>query len=132
MWDNWNPNVSPLCDVFRESVKFVNEDILLHLPKSKNDQVRNGHALSPSEDLCGLIRALCSLFKQYPKADTQLQFGTSCGSFKKKLVANKLAEALLKAGLDPSTYSGHSFRRGTASTAVAAGIPRHGLKATGR
>ncbi len=36
------------------------------------------------------------------------------------------------AGIDPTTYSGHSFHRGAANTAVAAGIPRDEVKGMGR
>jgi integrase len=133
-WESWDPATSPLSLLSRGSVKFVDQGILLHLPKSKTDQFRIGHdiLLSPSGDSCCPVRALQSLFERYPKPLTDPLFSTSCGSFNKKWFTDKLTEALLKAGIDPTTYSGHSFRRGAANTAIAAGIPRDEVKGLGR
>jgi hypothetical protein len=105
-WDSWNPT-SHLFQLSRGSVKFTDKGILLHLPKSKTDQFRSGHdiPLSPSGDSCCPVRALHTLLDHYPRPPTDPLFSTSCGPFNKKWFMDKLMEALLKAGLDPMTYS---------------------------
>ena len=44
----------------------------------------------------------------------------------------ELWKALLGVGWDPNYYSGHSFRRGAATTAAASGIPDSHIKLLGR
>jgi integrase len=44
----------------------------------------------------------------------------------------KLHYLLLAVGVDPSGFSGHSFRRGAASTAMAVGIPYDDIMRLGR
>jgi hypothetical protein len=133
-WDSWNPVTSPLTSLSRGSIKFVNQGVLLHLHMSKTDQFRVGHdiPLSPSGDFCCPVRALRTLFEHYPRSGTDPLFSTSCGPFNKKWFMDKLTKALLKAGIDPTTYTGHSFRPSAANTAVAAGIPRDEVKGMGR
>ena len=133
-WDSWNPATSPLTSLSRGSIKFVDQGVLLHLPMSKTDQFRVGHdiPLSPSGDPCCPVRTLRILFERYPKPATDPLFSTSCGPFNKKWFTDNLTRSLLKAGIDPTTYSGHSFRRGAANSAVAAGIPRDEVKGMGR
>jgi hypothetical protein len=43
-----------------------------------------------------------------------------------------LTSTLLKASYDPTTYSGHSFWRWAANSAIAAGIPTEEIKKMGR
>ena len=133
-WDSWNPTTSPLISLSRGSIKFVDQGVLLHLPMSKTDQFRISHdiPLSPSGDPCCPIRALHTLFECYLRPATDPLFSTSCGPFNKKWFTDKLTGALLKADIDPTTYSGHSFHHGAANTAVAAGIPRDEVKGMGR
>ena len=45
---------------------------------------------------------------------------------------SRLHATLLAAGIVPTSYSGHSFHRGAANTAAAAGIPKSGIKELGR
>ena len=50
---------------------------------------------------------------------------------KQQFVA-RVRRALSSSGIDPSHYSGHSFRIGAATTAAAAGVPDHVIKTLGR
>jgi hypothetical protein len=59
-------------------------------------------------------------------------FSTSCGPFNKKWFMDKLAEVLIKAGIDPMIYLGHSFYYSIVNTTITAGIPRDEVKGMSR
>ena len=52
--------------------------------------------------------------------------------FMKSQFVAGVGHALAAAGLDPSKYSGHSFRIGAATSAAVVGIPDHLIKTLGR
>lgn len=54
------------------------------------------------------------------------------GSFDYEYFTTRLRSALLHAGIDPTGYSGHSFRRGAANTAALAGIDKKDIMDMGR
>ena len=123
-----------LSHISRGAVQFTSNGVLLHLPKSKTDQFRQGKniAISPANDAACPVAALQLLFQKYPRSDTEPLFSRTLGPFNKQWIAEKLTSTLLKAGHDPTTYSGHSFRRGAANSAIAAGIPIDDVKKMGR
>ena len=118
----------------RNSIQFTPEGALLHLPKSKTDQFRQGHTipLAFSGDSTCPVTALQTLFTTFPKPGPDPLFCRSLGPFNKRWLADNLSTALLQAGYDPTTYSGHSFHREAANTAVTAGISQENVKILGR
>ena len=132
-WESWDAN-KHTTHMTRESVQFTTEGVLLHLPKSKTDQFRQGHTipLAFSGDSTCPVKALQMLLTAYPKPKSEPLFSRTLGPFNKRWLADNLSTALLHAGYDPTTYSGHSFRRGAANSAVAAGISRENVKILGR
>ena len=118
----------------RESVQFTTEGVLLHLPKSKTDQFRQGHTipLAFSDDSTCPVKALQMLLTIYPKPKFAPLFSHTLGPFNKCWLPDSFTTAPLHAGYDPTTYSGHSFHRGAANSAVATGISRENIKILGR
>ena len=106
----------------------------MHLPKSKMDQFREGTTLtlSPASDPSCPVIALKRLFEAQPKPSSAPLFSRLLGPFNKRWFSSRITQALLDAGINPSHYSGHSFRRGAANTAVAAGAPLQTVKLMGR
>ena len=134
-WDKWDPHLSPLTHVSRKSVTFTPEGVIIHLPKSKTDQIRAGVnlTLSFANDTSCPVQALRHLFKTYPKPDSALLFARSIGAFNKRWFSENITTTILKAGIpNASKYSGHSFRRGAANTAIGAGLSFDELKTLGR
>jgi hypothetical protein len=132
-WDSWS-ELSFITHISRGAVHFTNDGVLLYLPKSKTDQFRQGNniAISPANDIGCPVTALRRLFQKYPKPNSEPLFSRILGPFNKQWITDNLTSTLLKAGYDPTIYSGHSFRRGAANSAVAAGIPTEEIKKMGR
>jgi hypothetical protein len=133
-WDEWNPLSSPLLSVSRGSVSFTEQGALLVLPRSKTDQfgVGNTIPLAAANDACCPVAALRVLYTKYPKPASSPLFSRASGPFDKTWLSHNITRSLLKAGMDPQHFSGHSFRRGAANSAVAAGIPKDQIKDLGR
>ena len=128
-WDIWAER-SHLTNLSRASVQFMaHNNVLLHLPASKTDQFRRGIMipLSSVHDSTCPVAALRRLIQRYPKLRTDPLFSRSLGSFNQTWVIHRLRTLLLAAGINPVAFSGHSFRRGAANTAVTAGISRAGI-----
>ena len=132
-WDTWNAESSS-SHLSRQSIKFTTKGVLLLLPKSKTDQYRKGHTipLAFSNDATCPVNSLKTLITKYPKPRSDPLFTRLSGSFNKRWLSYNLALSLRQAGYDPTHYSGHSFRRGVANTAIAVGIPRDDIKTLGR
>ena len=132
-WSKWDSQ-SFLLHLSRGSVQFVHNGILLHLPASKSDPFRKGVfiPLSKSSDTTCPVSALQLLFQRYPKSDTDPLFCRIQGAFDRKWVLSKISQSLLLAGINPKGYSGHSFRRGAANSALKAGISRKNIMQMGR
>ena len=107
----------------------VFDDLMRRSPNPPN--LHHIIPLSPSGDSMLSNSSATHTLQPYPKPATYPQFSSLCGPFNRKWFTDKLTEALLKAGLKPTTYSGHSFRRGAANTEIAAGIPKDEIKAMG-
>jgi hypothetical protein len=127
-WSKWD-NQSFLLHLSCGSVQFVHHGILLHLPASKSDPFRKGVSipLSKSSDTTRPVSTLELLFQKYPKSNTDPLFCRIQGAFNRKWVLSKISQTLLLAGINPKGYSGHSFRRGAANSALKAGISREDI-----
>jgi len=132
-WSKWDSQ-SFLLHLSRGSIQFVHDGILLHLPASKSDPFRKGVSipLSKSSDTTCPVSTLQLLFRKYPKSDTDPLFCRMQGAFDRKWILSKISQTLLLAGISPKGYSGHSFRRGAANSALEAGISRTDIMQMGR
>jgi hypothetical protein len=132
-WSSWD-HQSAVQRLSRGSVQFVHNGVLLQLPASKSDPFRKGVSipLSPSGDSICPVAALHNLFDRYPKPASAPLFCRLCGPFDRAWALRKVSQALLFAGINPTGFTGHSFRRGAANSALKAGIARTDIMKMGR
>src|SRR5579859_5478369 len=132
-WLTWN-NQSFLQSLSRGSIQFVPDGVILQLLASKTDPFRTGVSipLSPSGDIACPVSALRTLVQRYPRTAPAPLFSQLIGPFDRKWVLSKLRQALLFAGINPAGFSGHSFRRGAANSALKAGLSREDITKMGR
>lgn len=136
--NSFDPNIH----VTRSSIRFmpstINPDhVILTLPASKTDPFRKGVTIyissAPNSPSTCPVSALLHLFTVDPRPLNSPLFITSDHNplTRSRFIA-RLHKALLDAGLQPHGYSGHSFRRGAASAAAAAGFLDHEIQQLGR
>jgi len=134
-WDTWTAT-SHETHLSRHSVLFKSDSTLaLHLPYSKTDPFRRGVTiqLARAPDISCPVAALSSLFQRFPTSSpTAPLFSRLSGPFSSAWVIDRLRALLLAAGIDPTGYSGHSFRRGAASTAMDMGLSKQEIRTLGR
>jgi len=139
-YDKWD-STSPTIAVTRSSITFEPKTVSLLLPRSKSDPFRKGITIpmpATDKDTCPR-RAIKLLFKLYPApGNTPLFCRESIDGYKnqrfftRKWFINNVHDLLLKAGINPAGYNGHSFRRGAAHTVAAAGMSDNEIKTLGR
>ncbi|TFY57507.1 hypothetical protein EVJ58_g6982 [Rhodofomes roseus] len=132
---------TPATSLTRGSVQFFPSleapaHVLLSLPSSKTDPFRRGVsvliAAAPGTSTCA-VAALQHLFTVDPRSPTAPLFVADDGSpLTRSNFITRLKLLLPAAGLDPTGYSGHSFRRGAASSAAAAGYSDFEIQQLGR
>lgn len=121
-----------------EDLQFTNDGLIVHLARSKTDQEGQGttkgipyggtpatcpvRAVRAWLDAAGL--AAGALFRPISKAGRVLERRLTDRS-----VALVIKGYCARAGLDPASFSGHSLRAGLATSAAAAGVPYHTIKA---
>ena len=133
-WDTWTSQ-SHLIQLSRGSIQFTSDgNALLHLPASKTDQFRQGTIipLAASHDSTCPVSALKTLFHRYPNKNIDPLFTRVIGSFDGTWLIQRLHSLLRAAGINPDGFSGHSFRRGAANSALQAGISKQDIKTMGR
>ncbi|KAJ8472984.1 hypothetical protein ONZ45_g16464 [Pleurotus djamor] len=133
----FDPNVH----LSRSSIKFVPSvgnatHIVLTLPASKTDPFRKGVSIyissAPGAHTCP-VTALSHLFTSHPLPPSSPLFVMSDGNpLTRSVFIAKLKTALLAAGIQPTGYSGHSFRRGAATAAASSGFLDHEIQQLGR
>ena len=115
----------------RRSVTLHKDHLELTLPASKTDPFRRGITLNVAasgDDACP-VQALRRLFRWEALPDSPL---FSWGSaFTRQSVTGKLREILIQIGIE-GHYSGHSFRRGAATSARLAGLSDEEIQLLGR
>ncbi len=111
----------------------------LFIKKSKTDRMGNGHwaqFFSNGTPSCPFAAVISNYFVVFRKSALPsdplfvLQDGVSEPS--KVFIINKLKDTIRLLGLDPLQFSGHSFRRGGATSMAAAGVPDYIIKHVGR
>lgn len=78
------------------------------------------------------ISALLKYLEVRGKREGPLFVRTDGSPLSRDYLVRKVQQALALAGIDRGSYSGHSFRIGAATSAAAAGVPSHLIKALGR
>jgi len=121
-----------------KDVKFFNEDKMfsLFLKQSKTDRLSNGVEIfigCSAHDICAycmLKQFLCSRSDMDPSAPLFADCHVSV--LRKSYFVNATRLALSAMGLNPSLYSGHSFRAGSATSGAQCGFNHWELKMLGR
>jgi hypothetical protein len=139
-YSSWNASSHELF-VSRGSIRFNKESVTLTLPRSKSDPFGKSVPISmpATNDRICPREALKLLFAHFPASRNAPLFcqnhpyGHQSGMyFTRDWFINSLRDLLIKAGINPVGYNGHSFRRGAAHSAAAAGMSDNEIKALGR
>ena len=107
----------------RGSISLQEDRLLLVLPASKTDPFRQEVTLTISaacDEACA-VKSLRNLFEQFPKSHYSPLFSSPAGTFNRGYVIKKLQEDMNILGYG-GNYTGHSFRRGAATSARLAGL----------
>jgi integrase len=118
----------------RGDVSLRTDHAVLRLRHSKSDVEKKGVDIllaATNDDLCP-VEALRSLFGTDPLPDTSPLFRLQRGGFPKSYLTDKIRSRLRAAGIDPTSYSGHSLRRGAAQEAADKGISEQEIQLLGR
>ena len=108
--------------------------VILRIKASKTDPFRAGVNLylgKTDSDLCPVAALLAYIHSRGTDAGPLFRFEDGTPLTRVALV-RELRSAISHAGVDPSPYSGHSFRIGAATTAAAVGIQDNIIKMLGR
>lgn len=117
------------------SVEFANDKThaIITLPASKTDPFRQGVKVVapavPGEE-CP-VRALTALICNRPHTDPLFHL-TRQQSFPRSHFVDTLNQTLKAVGVDPTGFSGHSFRRGAATWAAQSGCSEDEVQVMGR
>jgi integrase len=122
-------------------ISFTKDTVTLLLPKSKTDATAKGThiPMAATNDAICPRAALIKLFTTYPSPPNSPLFAR-CYAFSYNLgimftwnsFVDNIRIYLSKCSMDPSKYNSHSFRRGAAHSATAAGIPESEIQVLGR
>jgi integrase len=131
----------PSLNLSRDCIQFLPSfenctHIILTLPGSKTDPFCKGVSLTiaaaPGRPSCP-VDAIKRLFSEFPRAGTAPLFeGLDGKPLHYNTFLKGIRAALEAAGLNPSLFAGHSFRRGAASEAAAAGYSDYEIQLLGR
>ena len=106
----------------------------IHVKSSKTDPTRKGVDLlvgRTGNSLCPVVAMLRYLSMRGIDDGPLFREGNGNPLSRQNLIA-KVRQALQQAGVDPSHYSGHSFRIGAATTAASRGISDTTIQILGR
>ena len=117
----------------RRNVRLYKDHIELSIPSSKTDPFRRGITLTiaaGSDEACPL-RSLTNLLTRFPSPRGAPLFFTGPTPFTRELVVEALRWTLRQCGIQ-GHYSGHSFRRGAATSARESGVSDDMIQILGR
>lgn len=137
-----NVTFNPAINLTRGSIKFLPDmdhadRAILTLPASKTDPFRKGVSIviaaAPGSITCP-VAAVREVIQAAPGDTSSPLFeGFATGiALTRDLFITRLKTLLFANGYDSSLYSGHSFRRGAASSAAAAGYADFEIQLLGR
>ena len=131
---SYNPVVHlPIMDASLDSAEDP-RTVVVHIKASKTDPFRTGVNIflgKTSMELCPMSALLTYISVRGLEPGPLFRFEDSSPLTRDALV-REVRHALMTAGLDPTPYSGHSFRIGAATTAAAAGMEDSVIKILGR
>lgn len=133
---------NPSIHLSRSSIQFIPSfdnpaHVHLSLPASKTDPFRTGVTIliaraPPGSSTCP-VSALLHLYTINPKPLDAPLFSDAIGSaLERNTFISLLKSRLAAINLDESQYSGHSFRRGAATSAASAGYSDFEIQLLGR
>jgi hypothetical protein len=130
----------PSAHLTRGSIEFLPSfdnpsHIAVTFPASKTDPFRKGVTIfiSAVDASTCAVKALRALFIRDPRPPDAPMFCNQDGSpLQHSTFVASLRMLLTAAGFDSSQYAGHSFRRGAASSAAAAGFTEFEIQQLGR
>ena len=108
--------------------------VIVHIKASKTDQFRQGVNVflgRTDNELCPVAAMLAYIAVRGVEAGPLFRYEDKTPLTREALV-REVRSALQQGGIDPTPYSGHSFRSGAASTAAAAGVQDSLIKILGR
>lgn len=127
---------SELVGIQIEDLTFSDEGLMVLLPKSKADQEGHGESIaipySSNESICPVKATLAWLQASHISQGALFRGITRFGVIKQSQLSDKTVARVIKkyaelVGFDPSQFSGHSLRRGFATTAAQAHISTLGI-----
>jgi hypothetical protein len=127
-------------DLTRSSIQFEEDRLLLTLPSSKKDPFRKRVTitLSASSDGACRVTAMRHLYELCPSWTPLAPLftrppgdGPGSEAFTREYLVQHLPELLRQLGV-MGAYSGHSFRRGLATSAKAVGLADNEMQLLGR
>ena len=106
----------------------------VHLKASKTDPFRTGVDVFVGRTKCKLcpVAAVLSYMVKRGQGKGPLFVFTSGKPLTRARFVAEVKEALTMAGMDSTSYSGHSFRSGAATTAASRGLDETTIKMLGR
>ena len=106
----------------------------IHLQQSKTNPFRQGHSMTLKATLTSTcpVRAINQFAEVTTLQSGPLYYGGYFTPLSRDQLTSVLRHLLQQAGYQQDSYSSHSFKIGTATTAAAAGLPAWLIKALGR
>jgi hypothetical protein len=131
------PNdLSPHLNITIDDLKLLNGKGLLHLKSSKTDIERRGVDVRLFRTRTSVCPVTCLKtflqFRNNNKPDSSLFCLPNGQPLTRRAFVTNLKHLLVRLGISPISYSGHSLRIGAATSAAAVGIPDHLIKVLGR
>lgn len=117
----------------RKSVNILDDQLTISLPASKTDPFRQGITLTvaATKDKACAIASMRNLYDKYPTSPETPLFQQEKGAFTREFVTSNLRTYLYRLKYE-GNYSGHSFRRGAATSAKEAGLTDNEIQLLGR
>ena len=117
----------------RESVSLQDGKLFLSLPASKTDRFRKGVtlAIAAAPDKACAVSSFQNLFTRFPKPSSTPLFHSSIGPITKEYFTARLRLDIKNLGIK-GNFSGHSFRKGAATSAERNGLTREKIQLLGR
>lgn len=117
-------------------IRFVQQGLILNVERSKTDQCGKGNKIGVPyargrycpvkavREWTEELKPYGSLFRAINKGGTIAKLGMS-----DRGISNIVKTYVIKCGLDPALYSGHSLRAGLATSAAMLGVPSYKIRA---
>lgn len=117
----------------RKSVDIQADRLALSLRAPKTDRFRKGITLTiaASNDKACAVSSIQNLFARFPQPLSTPLFHSTMGPFTREYVTAKLRSDIKNLGIK-GNFSGHSFRRGAATSGVRGGLSEDEIQLLGR